>query len=160
MKRFREVVQSIYAPEDKNVLWLDISISDQPILKYYSIDEWISVAGGGGPSPTPTRLKYTYYYGALDTRQTNETIDLSNLNYSNLTSVSSNFNKIYFYIALTNDQSINSIITMNQENITSQFNNIGSFIRNGVQYTLYEFFLDTLIPLDVTATIRINGNTI
>lgn len=160
MKRFREVVQSIYEPEDKNVLWLDISIQDQPILRYYTGNSWISISGGGGPGPSPSRLKYTYYYGALDERKTTSTIDIASLNYNNSTSVSGTFNKVYYYIALTSDQNIVSVITQNQEDLTSQFNNIGTFVENGVQYTLYEFFLDTLIPLNVTATIRINGNTI
>ena len=159
MKRFRETVMSKTAPEDKNVLWLDISNSKEPLLKYYSVDDWIALAGGSGPSPTPTTLKYTYYYGALDNRATLQSIDITELSYSNRTAVTGYFNRVYYYIALTSDQSIVNVITSNQENIKSQFNYVGTFIANGVQYKLYEFFLDTLIPLDVTATISITGNT-
>ena len=158
MKRFRETVMSEIAPEDKNVLWLDISDSKEPVLKYYSVEEWIALAGGGS-GPTPTTLRNTYYYGALDNRATLQSIDITELSDSNRTAVTGYFNKVYYYIALTSDQSIVNVITSNQENIKSQFNYVGTFIANGVQYKLYEFFLDTLIPLDVTATISITGNT-
>lgn len=159
MKRFREVVQSMDAPEDRNVLWLDISNSEQPLLKFYFINDWVALAGGGGPSPTPSKLKYYYYYGSLNTRKDINTIDVLELNSTKNSSTTGNFDKVYYYIAISEDQSIVSVVTANQENITSQFNNIGTFVVGDVQYKLYEFFLDTLIPLDITATINITGNT-
>jgi hypothetical protein len=159
MKRFREVVQSALEPEDKNVLWLDISDSENPLLKYYFAEEWVTLAGGGGPGPSPSKLKNTYYYGALNARVTTATIDVSLLSETRYTSATGNFNEIYYYIVLAEDQSIVSVITQNQENIGSQFNFIGTLLVDGNPYKLYEFYLDTLVPLDVTATISITGNT-
>ena len=48
IKRYRGIVGSIVQPEDKEVLWLDISNSDKPVLKAYIDGEWLKLASGGG----------------------------------------------------------------------------------------------------------------
>lgn len=157
MKRFREVIQSPVTPEDESVLWLDTSTPEEPVLRYYCASGWVSIAGGG-PSPTPTTLLNTYYYGALNERVTAQTINISELSGTKNRSTTGNFNETYYYIAISLDQSIVSVITENQENITSQFNNIGTLSVDGKIYRLFEFFLDTFLPFNITATITISGN--
>ena len=44
IKRYRGIVGSIVQPEDKEVLWLDISNSDKPVLKAYIDGEWLKLA--------------------------------------------------------------------------------------------------------------------
>ena len=39
MKRFRDIIESVDAPENENVLWLDTSNDDAPVLKYFRIME-------------------------------------------------------------------------------------------------------------------------
>ena len=158
MKRFREVVKDIHPPEDKNVLWLDVTDGESPLLKYYYLEEWITLAGGSGPGPSPSKLRNNYYYGASNIKYNTETIDMSKFDFTRSSYTIGALDKIYYYIILTEDQDIVSVITSNNENITSQFNYTGSFVQNGIIYKLFEFFLDTLIPLDVTATINITGN--
>lgn len=158
MKRFRDIIESVDTPENENVLWLDTSNEDAPILKYFRNGKWVQVAGGGGPAPGPTTLTDYYYYGALENRVTISTIDISSLLKTKDSESIGNINKVYYYIAICNNQNIISVITHNQEDITSQFSNIGTFNISGKTYTLYEFFLDTLIPLNVYATITITEN--
>lgn len=46
IKRYRGIVGCIVQPEDKEVLWLDISNSSKPVLKVYIDGEWLKLAGG------------------------------------------------------------------------------------------------------------------
>lgn len=158
MKRFRDIIESVDTPENENVLWLDTSNEDAPVLKYFRNGKWVELAGGGGPTPGPTVLTDYYYYGSLTNRITSATIDVSYLSRTKDSESIGNFNKTYYYIAVCAGQNIASVVTYNQENITSQFSNIGTFLLSGKTYTLYEFFLDALIPLDVYSTITITEN--
>lgn len=58
MKRIREIVQSNLEPEDKNVLWLDVSNLDDICIKMYEAGDWrvISTSGIFGNYITPSDL--------------------------------------------------------------------------------------------------------
>lgn len=162
IKRFRETVMSVKPPKDENVLWVDVSDSKNPLLKFYFLGKWVGLAGGGGGStPVVPDLEVAYYYGALDYEvQTSSNINdvIINLNSSKKKSTSTNMNKEYHYIILYKDYKISSVITTNNENITEEFKNKGIVTMNGTEYCLYEFHLSNGLPLDVTANINITDS--
>jgi hypothetical protein len=59
MERIREIIQSALEPEDKHVLWIDISNPDDICIKMYNEGEWkvISASGIFGNYITPTDLR-------------------------------------------------------------------------------------------------------
>ena len=161
IKRVRSIVMSVDAPLDHETGWIDITDINNPLFKIYINGDWVILAGGGSPTPTPSTLTNTWYRGSSNNRlEIDESLPsvIKSFSSSKSTSTSGNFNRIYYYLAIASDQSVVSVITSNNENITSQFNLRTTVVIDNITYSLYEFFLDTLIPLDITATIRINGN--
>ena len=162
IKRIKELVLSVDAPLDHSVGWVDITDIDNPLLKLYFNGEWTTLAGGGSPTPTPTTLVNPWYRGGTNNRlEIDENLPsrIAGFTSSRSLSASANLNTVYYYIAIASDQSITSIITANQETITSQFVLRTTVVIDDITYKLYEFFLDTLLPLDVTATVRVTGTT-
>lgn len=147
----------VYVVSDENVYVLKTA----DVEASHNIDNWKLITGGGG-TQIPTTLVNGWYCGCVDERfEINDELSskVSSLSTSNDMTVSLNMDKVYGYIAIAEDQSITSIMTDNNENITSQFLYITTVNINDMRYKLYEFFLDTIIPLDVNITIKITGNT-
>lgn len=146
----------VYVIEKENVY---ISKTNDVELSH-DIKNWKLMTGSGTTTP-PTLLNF-WYRGCVDDRfeiDDNLSSKIISLSSSKSISGSVNMNKVYGYIAIDSDQNITSIITDNNENITSQFSYIVSVNIDGNEYRLYEFFLDTLISLDVNITIKITGST-
>lgn len=158
IKRFRETILSDKEPTDDNILWLDIS-EEIPILRFKEQGIWQGLSGGGGGDPVVSKdLEIAYFYGGSNEEITTiEEIEetLSSLYTSKKTSVSTTMDKAYHYIILYKDYNVSKVITANNEIITSSFIKKKDFTMDDIEYKLYEFHLNSGLPLDVTATIII-----
>ena len=158
IKRYRGIVGSIVQPEDKEVLWLDISNSDKPILKAYIDGEWLKLASGGGIEPTPTpQFENPFYYGGSNTEITIDTINTVIQYFSNTKNYQAYANIVepYYYIALPDGVILSKITTENNEQIKNDFILKGDFTLNSINYKLYEFHLSSGLSLDASVTINV-----
>lgn len=155
--KYRGIVGCIAQPEDKYVLWLDISDSSKPVLKAYINGEWSKLAGGGvEPIPTP-QLENPFYYGGSDIEVTTETI-ITSIQYFQSTKnyqVYSSVITSYYYIALPDGVILSKVTTENNEQIKDDFILKGNFIFHSLKYKLYEFHLDSGLSLDTSIIINV-----
>lgn len=49
--QLRETVKSAFPPDNKEVLWIDVSDETNPIQKIYLRGEWKVISGGGSIDP-------------------------------------------------------------------------------------------------------------
>lgn len=155
--KYRGIVGCITQPEDKYVLWLDISNSSKPVLKVYINGEWSKLAGGGvEPTPTP-QLENPFYYGGSDIEVTTETI-ITSIQYFQSTKNYQVYSSIitpYYYIALPDGVILSKVTTENNEQIKNDFVLKGNFTFNSLRYKLYEFHLDSGLSLDTSIIINV-----
>ena len=155
--KYRGIVGCITQPEDKYVLWLDISNSSKPILKAYINGEWLKLAGGGvEPIPTP-QLENPFYYGGSNIEITTETL-ITAIQYFQNTRNYQAYSSIvtpYYYIALPDGVILSKVTTENNEQIKDDFVLKGNFTFNSLTYKLYEFHLDSGLSLDTSITINV-----
>lgn len=155
--KYRGIVGCITQPEDKYVLWLDISNSSKPILKAYINGEWLKLAGGGvEPIPTP-QLENPFYYGGSNIEITTETL-ITAIQYFQNTRDYQAYSSIvtpYYYIALPDGVILSKVTTENNEQIKDDFVLKGNFTFNSLTYKLYEFHLDSGLSLDTSIIINV-----
>ena len=155
--KYRGIVGCITQPEDKYVLWLDISNSSKPILKAYINGEWLKLAGGGvEPIPTP-QLENPFYYGGSNIEITTETL-ITAIQYFQNTRNYQAYSSIvtpYYYIALPDGVILSKVTTENNEQIKDDFVLKGNFTFNSLTYKLYEFHLDSGLSLDASIIINV-----
>ena len=155
--KYRGIVGCITQPEDKYVLWLDISNSSKPILKAYINGDWLKLAGGGiEPIPTP-QLENPFYYGGSNTEITIDTINTVIQYFSNTKNYQAYANIVepYYYIALPDGVILSKVTTENNEQIKNDFILKGDFTLNSINYKLYEFHLSSGLSLDASVTINV-----
>ena len=160
IKRYRGIVGCIVQPEDKEVLWLDISNSSKPVLKVYIDGEWLKLAGGEGVEPTPpSKLENPFYYGGSNTEVTIDIINTVIQYFSNTRNyqVSANIIEPYYYIALPDEVILSKVTTENNEQIKDDFIFKGNFTLNSIKYKLYEFHLNSGLSLDASVTINVTN---
>ena len=155
--KYRGIVGCTTQPEDKYVLWLDISNSSKPILKAYINGEWLKLAGGGvEPIPTP-QLENPFYYGGSNIEVTTETL-ITAIQYFQNTRNYQAYSSIvtpYYYIALPDGVILSKVTTENNEQIKDDFVLKGNFTFNLLTYKLYEFHLDSGLSLDTSIIINV-----
>lgn len=155
--KYRGIVGCTTQPEDKYVLWLDISNSSKPILKAYINGEWLKLAGGGvEPIPTP-QLENPFYYGGSNIEITTETL-ITAIQYFQNTRDYQAYSSIvtpYYYIALPDGVILSKVTTENNEQIKDDFVLKGNFTFNSLTYKLYEFHLDSGLSLDTSIIINV-----
>ena len=155
--KYRGIVGCITQPEDKYVLWLDISNSSKPILKAYINGEWLKLAGGGvEPIPTP-QLENPFYYGGSNIEITTETL-ITAIQYFQNTRDYQAYSSIvtpYYYIALPDGVILSKVTTENNEQIKDDFVLKGNFTFNSLTYKLYEFHLDSGLSLNTSIIINV-----
>ena len=155
--KYRGIVGCTTQPEDKYVLWLDISNSSKPILKAYINGEWLKLAGGGvEPIPTP-QLENPFYYGGSNIEITTETL-ITAIQYFQNTRNYQAYSSIvtpYYYIALPDGVILSKVTTENNEQIKDDFVLKGNFTFNSLTYKLYEFHLDSGLSLDTSIIINV-----
>ena len=155
--KYRGIVGCTTQPEDKYVLWLDISNSSKLILKAYINGEWLKLAGGGvEPIPTP-QLENPFYYGGSNVEITTGTL-ITAIQYFQNTRDYQAYSSIvtpYYYIALPDGVILSKVTTENNEQIKDDFVLKGNFTFNSLTYKLYEFHLDSGLSLDTSIIINV-----
>lgn len=155
--KYRGIVGCTTQPEDKYVLWLDISNSSKPILKAYINGEWLKLAGGGvEPIPTP-QLENPFYYGGSNIEITTETLITAIQYFQNTRNYQAYASIVtpYYYIALPDGVILSKVTTENNEQIKDDFVLKGNFTFNSLTYKLYEFHLDSGLSLDTSIIINV-----
>ena len=158
IKRYRGIIGCIVQPEDKEVLWLDISDSSKPVLRAYIDEEWLKLASGEGIEPIlPNLLENPFYYGGSNTEITIDTINTTIQHFSSTKSYQASASIIlpYYYIAIPNGITLSKVTTENNEQIKDDFILKGEFTLNSIRYKLYEFHLSSGLSLDASITISV-----
>jgi len=110
--------------------------------------------------PAPVVLENPAYYGATNDEILISSAALNVLGLTRTTSLSNvcPSNKPYVYIALYEGYRFIKAITINNEDILSEFVDKGSFVLNDLNYKLYEFHLSSGLSLDVNINISFSKN--
>jgi len=101
--------------------------------------------------PAPVVLDYPAYYGTRDLPIALEAADaaMDTLSHTTSTSATCSSEKPYVYVALYNSYRLTRAMTENNENILSDFENIGTFTHESVTYKLLQFHSPSGMSLNV-----------
>lgn len=114
------------------------------------------VITGGGSGPAIVQLEKLVYYGGSNTNISLGT-SLSNLFNSDESPITDVLcDTKYYYISIPVNDTLEKVITENNENITDLFILKGQYQQDGESYNLYEFHLSSDVPLNANINITIS----
>ena len=151
-------VGTILTTEDESQVGGNVTVNDNLYTINLVIPAGSGGGGGGGGSSTP--LFWPAYYGASDNEITTAE-QVQTLRISDVTPMSGNANKPYFYVAMESQYTLRRAMTANNENILSNFTLKNSSLSVVVDeelltYKLYEFHLSSGLALNESISISIS----
>ena len=133
----------------------ELYIADPIQYSYLIIQEWYCYF-----PPIPVTLYYPAYYGSVENEIPIESAPtyMEQLYNSNSIEVRCPSDNPYVYVALYEEYKLSSAITLNNEDMLEDFENVGMFEFNNVNYKLYKFHLSSGLSLDVDINIIFSKN--